>query len=431
MNLSRIRQPERAITAVPSSNMATVLEGSTPKLRTSCDSCGVNKVKCDRGQPECDRCITLGLTCVYGLSRKFGKPPRKRLANTVDSSTGLSSKKRKVWPTEICENHTSTNYGQQHGVYVQAQHECTGSDTEIHPLPLSISTMEIDEQNDLDLAYFTSLPIDVWPSLEGSGAGLDIFSIPKNNTIENQGSSSALEPIDAVGKSSNSNELHSCPRESYEILRDLICPGPYLHAPEANSGTVCAQLDFVLHFIRDAIDRLARLLKCSCAKSGHRIMVHASIISRILIWYQQAAGWTGSNSVGPLPSGSTHSASPSDVSSSSLPQSNMEAGSGTTKVPTLAQSTGFVVAHVPVSMGTFSIEDQNLQAAVRNQLVLSELKKASNLIDLFASQDSSDSSANGLASLFIPLGGWLRSEHLRIVRVLRTRLRAMNEKLDA
>jgi hypothetical protein len=72
-----------------------------------------------------------------------------------------------------------------------------------------------------------------------------------------------------------------------------------------------------------------------------------------------------------------------------------------------------------------------VQAAVRNQLVLSELKKTADLIDLFASQDLSESSANGLASLYSHLGAWLRGEHSRTVSVLRTRLRAMNENLDS
>jgi hypothetical protein len=335
--------------------MPPALGASAPKLRTSCDNCGVTKVKCDRGQPECGRCVALGLTCVYGLSRKFGKPPRKRLATAVDSITSLSYQKRKVWSAESCENYTTTSCGQHHGVYVPAQHEFSDLETQILPLPSGINTMDMDEQNELGLAYFTSQPLDKWLSFEGLENGLDILSIPKNDTSENQGSSSALEPVNAARKNPNSHESHSCPRESYEILRDLICPSPYLHAPEANSDTVCAQLDFVLHFTRNAIGRLARLLKCSCAKSGHRVMVHASIISRILIWYQQAAGWTGSNSGGPLPSASASSASSSDVSSSSLPPSAIGASAGTAKAPTLAQSTGFVVAHVPVSMGTFSI----------------------------------------------------------------------------
>ena len=31
------------------------------KLQASCGSCGTAKVKCNRGQPEYDRCVALGL----------------------------------------------------------------------------------------------------------------------------------------------------------------------------------------------------------------------------------------------------------------------------------------------------------------------------------------------------------------------------------
>ena len=50
-----------------------------PKLRSSCDGCGSAKLKCDRGQPECGRCLSHSLECVYGVSQKMGKPPRDRV----------------------------------------------------------------------------------------------------------------------------------------------------------------------------------------------------------------------------------------------------------------------------------------------------------------------------------------------------------------
>ena len=81
-------------------------------------------------------------------------------------------------------------------------------------------------------------------------------------------------------------------------------------------------------------------------------------------------------------------------------------------------------------MGTFSIEDQNVQAAFRNQLVLSELKKTANLIDIFISQDSGESSTSGVAGLYSQLGAWLRSEHSRTVRTLKSRLNTLNENLE-
>ncbi|KAF2721842.1 hypothetical protein K431DRAFT_346044 [Polychaeton citri CBS 116435] len=323
----------------------------------------------------------------------------------------------------------STSNDRYRGLRVPARSESSSLGTENLLPPSSINPVGINAQNQLSLAFFDPLPFDEWPSLEDLGPHSDIFSVSRNSSLENHDHPFTTDPINATKASSSDRVAHSCPRESYEILRDLICPSAYLHAPETSSETVSAHFDFVLHFVRDAIDRLTRLLECSCARSGHRIMVHASIISRMLIWYQQAAGWTASSSGKSVPSALVGLASSSDTSS--LPPSTVDANAGEAEAPTLAQTTGFVVTHVPVSMGTFSVEDQDLQAAVRNRLVLSELKNTANLIDLFISQDSSESYANGLLSLYTHLGAWLQAEQSRTVGILRTRLQAISANLDS
>ena len=394
-----------------------------PKLRSSCDSCGTAKVKCDRGRPECSRCATLGLTCVYGLSHKFGKPPRKRPGADLEATT----EKRicSSCTTESRDNHKIMNFEEPQSVNELTQATFSGLVTDILPYSCGITTASgINEHNQLTETFYPSLLLEEWPQLDSLGAGLEVPS------------ASALKPTSAVSTRSGSHESHSCPRESYEIFRDLICPSPSLHAPESNSVTASAQLDQVLHFNRNAIDRLSKLLECRCAKSGHRAMVHASIISRILIWYQQAAGWTRSSSWGPRPSTLADSSTSCHVlsspsSSPSPPPSGTAAGTSTTSLPSLVQTTGFAVEHVPVSVGTFSIEDQNMQAAFRNQLILSELKKTGSLIDIFISQDSGESSTNSVTSLYSHLGAWLRSEHSRTVRILRSRLSALNKNLDS
>ncbi|KAE8360307.1 hypothetical protein BDV27DRAFT_167916 [Aspergillus caelatus] len=47
--------------------------GKPVKLRASCDFCALSKVKCDRGQPHCVRCIKSGISCNYSESRRIGK----------------------------------------------------------------------------------------------------------------------------------------------------------------------------------------------------------------------------------------------------------------------------------------------------------------------------------------------------------------------
>ncbi|KAK5306863.1 hypothetical protein LTR99_002555 [Exophiala xenobiotica] len=312
------------------------------------------------------------------------------------------------------------------GISEPAQLDFSDMLTDILPMPSGIdtTTMNIDGQNQAGSALLIPLSFDEWPQLD---------------MLDVQLSASGFQPpvsFNTTSPSSNSHshKSHSCPRESYEILADLICPSPSLHAPAANADPVSAQLDHVLHFNRNAIDRLSRLLKCPCAISGHRVMVHASIISRILIWYQQAAGWSSNSTRSTWTS--TSASADSSTSRNTSPSSPLGAmaatGTGATSLPTLTQSTGFAVAQVPVTVGTFSVEDQNLQAAFRDQLVLSELKKAASLIDLFASQDSAESGVSGVASLCSYLGAWLRSEHSKIVRILSSRVEsALDEDLGS
>lgn len=249
-----------------------------------------------------------------------------------------------------------------------------------------------------------------WNHLEsfGFGAGFNFLPAPY------------LPPSIA---NENQLESHSCPRESYEIFRDLICSAPSLHAPGSNTTTVCAQLDEVLQFNRNAMSRLSQVLKCPCAKSGHQAMGHASIVSRILIWYQQAAGWTGSSSWG------ARSTTLSGASTSSSSPRSPPMVDHARNQPSLVQATGFSVEHVPLSIGRFSIEDENVQGAFRNRLVLSELKRIEELIKLFTSQDEGFSSAS-MPSLYSHLGTWLQSEYTRTGTILRTRLRTLNEASD-
>ncbi|EFQ36830.1 uncharacterized protein GLRG_11977, partial [Colletotrichum graminicola M1.001] len=56
----------------------------TQKRRSSCDACGASKLRCDRSQPACGRCVALKQNCVYGISRYKGRPKK----NLWDISQG-------------------------------------------------------------------------------------------------------------------------------------------------------------------------------------------------------------------------------------------------------------------------------------------------------------------------------------------------------
>ncbi len=382
---------------------------SPRKRRCSCDGCGAAKVRCDRGHPHCNRCTTLGIACVYGPSRQSGKPPRKRLAENIERPPEKRTRQGvpdiqpalapAPTPTPLTVNSDTANVPPSLPPH------------DFNPL------IDIADTNQLaTTTFYPAFSFEDWSQLDNLDAGLGI-----------QSPSALLDTLHGASNSRNFNnaDSHSCRRESYEIFRDLICPSPSIHAPESNSATVSAPLDHILSLNRSATCRLSRLLKCPCAKSGHRAMVHASVVSRILIWYQQAAECSTSAAVsashGSL---SPTSSSPSESSPPELPEGQKPSGA-----TSLVQSTGFTVDYVPISVGDFDIDDWDLQSSFRVQLVLSELKKLAAVIDMFIIQEPRDISASGVSvdGLYSHLGSWLRSEHSRTVLMLRAKLQGHTE----
>ncbi|KAF1926200.1 uncharacterized protein M421DRAFT_422875 [Didymella exigua CBS 183.55] len=65
-----------------------------PKLRASCDACAASKVKCSKTHPICQRCSANGSQCIYGVSRKHGKPGRTRKRNPDGTPFIKGSKQR-------------------------------------------------------------------------------------------------------------------------------------------------------------------------------------------------------------------------------------------------------------------------------------------------------------------------------------------------
>jgi hypothetical protein len=405
---------------------------AAPKLRSSCDSCGVAKVKCDRSHPECGRCLALGSTCVYGLSRKSGKPPRKRLADELGTPTSLLAKRRLISTASERGDHTVTRITTQ-----PTPDDGNPPDSlldplaqEFHLVPENYDPLILENNN--QISSHISLPqcFSGWALFDD----LPIVEETEYTDTRPPGTS-ALSAESQDIASPSSGESHSCAREPYEILRDLVCPSPDLHAPESNSLTITAQLDQVLHTNRNATERLSRLLGCPCAKSGHRAMMHASIVSRIILWYQQAAMGSGGGSEATIGTDGEDSPPISSPNSSdeaaSMPLASTDINDHIkSKIPKLSQSTGFVVTRVGLSMGTFGIDDEVFQAVVRNQLVLSELKKVAAVIDLFFALNSGDLSAgSGFARLYLHLGAWLQTEHEKLVGSLTSRIRALINRL--
>ncbi|KAH7268564.1 hypothetical protein B0J15DRAFT_578768 [Fusarium solani] len=349
------------------------------KLRSSCDACGQAKIKCDRGRPDCSRCIAQGLGCVYGVSRKAGKPPRRRLASPphVRSSP--------VVP-EIPEISLTCN---------------DQGDLDMM-LGLSETSMLIDDP------FSTSHDVfQPWLSLD---------SLESPVIMEPAESSTATTPPTTTAR-------QFCTQESKDIMRRLYCANP--SAP-ISDGVPARTLDLgsVLTRNRDVVGRLALLLKCPCARLPHTAMLYASIVSRVLLWYKQAISNTNGTGVSCPPTPEALGSTPSSTSGDSL--SSLGAGATSDKM-------GVSVLRTALTVGTFQSHDHDLQTALTNTLILSELKRVGSLITTFlslgtqaydpeAACPAAEELGTNLAdvSLVASLGAWLQTEYRGIVAKARS-----------
>ncbi|XXG97471.1 hypothetical protein Hte_003773 [Hypoxylon texense] len=253
---------------------------------------------------------------------------------------------------------------------------------------------------------------------------------------------------------------HDCTREAHDLLSSLsfvnISKTAFssLAFTPAVGTAECVPLDHVLRINRDASERLTRLLTCSCARSPHLALLYASILSRVLIWYQQAAGcvqsasWIPTGAVVDMDTAPRCGSTSSKAASASLPGASPSHWSSSStavtpdnaSTPTIAQATGLSVLHTQMAMGSFNIDDQCLQDALNLQLVLSEMKRASAVIDLFSSRGSHSNISlaspdapvvGGVDSLYKSLSSWLKGEHTRIIGIMKSRLRELSDNIHS
>ena len=435
-----------------------------PKLRSSCDSCGAAKLKCDRDRPQCGRCHLRGQACVYGVSRKMGKPPRDKLRLPVAPSRSrtqgqsASSIDRERRDDMSRTSSTSVSFGD--GIFLgsgpfstinesssswNAIDDCLnglarGVDAPeplnsnlLGPSPLDFTSLKFDDD-------IPSTDVDDGPISKPESPGLEGFSTHAAHTKPSQAQvKGGVYPDSTFMPLANSKD-HDCSREAYHILGRLsflkVQKAGYIppSAPSSVSTTASTAhrmaFDHILRLNRDSAERLSRLLTCSCARCPHLALLYASIISLTLTRYQQAAGcterfaWRSANAAADQV---LHYVSPSGSISGSQPSWSSTSVSGTS-TPALIEPDTSTVAPTQLVIGSFNVDDQQMQIALKTQLLLGEMKRIGPLIDLFASWSSGgddESTFGTVDSLYKSLTSWLRREHSKTVDAVRFRLREL------
>ncbi|OCL13867.1 hypothetical protein AOQ84DRAFT_351790 [Glonium stellatum] len=147
-------------------------------------------------------------------------------------------------------------------------------------------------------------------------------------------------------------------------------------------------------------------------------MLYASIASKILIWYQIAGGIKPSYSTPPtIHSGSTPSSVSSMTGCMGSPTPTSRSG--------LGSSTPVAITLMPITIGAFSLDEDD-QEPLRRQFLLSELRKAGQLIDALAGWRSDD--GDEVDHLYGTLGAWLKSELLRTITEVQNGQRGVTDR---
>ncbi|KAI8631120.1 hypothetical protein F5Y19DRAFT_22438 [Xylariaceae sp. FL1651] len=363
------------------------------KLRSSCDACGQAKTKCDRSRPTCSRCLSQGIKCVYGVSRKTGKPPRR--------------------PPPTASPRGPVTTGPNVDLIFSRAKSALAKNSDF---PIS------------DLGFEAQFPFDSLGELPTLGVLTPNSSDQDTAGWQYGTAEKSVESSSPPGATADATaSRHSCAQESKDIMRVLYCANP---STPISDGVPARILDLgsVLTRSRDIVPRLELLMRCPCARAPHMAMLYASIMSRMLLWYRQAA-WTGAAHTTDPPA---QEPTPALSSRSVLePSAAIDNGSGVS------------VLAMPVTVGTFQTDDRNLQTALTNCLLLSELRKVGGLIEMFASigklelramgdacpLGEEQQACQGDAPLFASLGSWLQIEHRTIFTKARSSLSVLHDSL--
>ncbi|CAO2658076.1 Nn.00g073360.m01.CDS01 [Neocucurbitaria sp. VM-36] len=431
-----------------------------PKLRASCDACAASKVKCSKEHPACARCSTNGSQCIYGVSRKHGKPGRTRKRNPDGTPYIKASKQRpspdgsefgkfRIRPEPLIEplpdmetaSSWSSNWSSTPSLpgTPEIQFEMTPepfymnfSDlTFMDDILLPTSQLEPEPMQTIESELAFRDPFAKRPSVQlnlpdlqalKDFIGGDIVN-PMDYTLQNN---APTDPFDALSTSSSphspkSNSMdnynpmrvsismptsHCCYTLAYSTLESLRVIGS--DNPQNYPHVELKSLDSVLSISKLAVQSVLQLLSCPCSSDPHLAMLYSSITSKILTWYQIAAGVNVTASSGA-------SSSPSLNSSSSYSSSPSSSGFSTPLSTPMSESEmTFNIQIQPLRFGLYEFDEVE-QERLRRQVVLRELKKCGQLVEALANWRG-DGQSDQAEFLYDVLGAWLKSELFKTVR---------------
>ncbi|KAB8207675.1 Zn2-Cys6 binuclear cluster domain protein [Aspergillus parasiticus SU-1] len=288
--------------------------GSTPnqrsgkpvKLRASCDFCAMSKVKCDRGQPQCVRCIKSGIDCNYSESRRIGKAWHHCAPSAVGSNSSTST--------------TQDTRGKQLGIVQHSPRRKTHRDSPapsaadeaispydpyqssgyatpfsmFHTLPSPVPESTIRSQTHIE--SYPSLSETVAPILcspESADISLpDIPHVAQLRTNEMEGGCPSLLQYNPswdrimAEQTTDIGDAGDCMTRAAAVLQSVRDPRISCVRSRTPPRNHTQSLDATLDDGRTAMDTVKEILACPCAQGIRVALLLVLIIQQVLESYQ-------------------------------------------------------------------------------------------------------------------------------------------------
>ncbi|KAL1980076.1 hypothetical protein VTN96DRAFT_4665 [Rasamsonia emersonii] len=379
---------------MPTSDSVASSTTSRVKLRSSCDRCSANKIKCSQEKPACQRCRSLDLQCIYSRSMRSGKPPRSRQRMTTlagsrpaASSSGLSA--AAVDDIKIVshgdaaasvpcleginlESMLATNAAtNQYGLFYENSPLGTPEKFLINASVEYAPNRSFSKQGDTGITDMpTPLPLlqTVDNSPEHKQQAPYMTPCPSfSNTPMDTGFSPLGPPFD---KPSMSDSSHDCIGLALGTLASLyqLSSSPYSNGTveelQDNFSSSAPTIDQVLQTNSAAIKNAMTLLACPCAKDFCFPILMGVIYSKILTWYQAIVNIDDDNNDPDVMNGNNSSSN--DIYSSYSP----------------SKKESVAAVYRPFLVGSYRL-DEEIGRIMTQQLVLNELREMAKAVGVF------------------------------------------------
>ncbi|KAH7310183.1 hypothetical protein BKA65DRAFT_575610 [Rhexocercosporidium sp. MPI-PUGE-AT-0058] len=286
------------------------------KLRSSCDGCASSKIRCEKQQPTCSRCQQLNQECIYGRSRRRGKPVSKLLQPTT---TFIECSVHPAWDYKDAL-HNSTNQIDYNTWQSSNSHEQVNDDFHLAPSwdggDANFAADTADNGNTSSLFPLTgtfpgaALNWAAETNEQVSSSSLVNFSASESPPTHCSASATSnttslkedlaefdtlLPTIHFYGNSSCITKAFTTLSSLYQLAYDDSDTNAAASSTSNNSSNSPKEFssglssDRVLFVARGATQKLGELLNCTCTAcfyDSNMFFVLCNLAIKLLSWYR-------------------------------------------------------------------------------------------------------------------------------------------------